>query len=85
MNRPAFNKFAKGDPKTDYNLRMGEYVVWLEARSRKCHSLETRMMDTSLVANALHSTQEQNYELSKSMKILRSQLRAMFKEGNDGN
>lgn len=85
MNRPGFNKFANGDPKEDYNRRMRAYVVWLELREKRCVKLEHRMAEDNLVAHALHSTQEQNYELCKSMKVLRSQIRALFKEGNHGN
>ena len=82
MNRPAFNKFAKGDPTQDYNRRMREYIVWLEVRAKKCDQLEQDRWYTSKIVQDLHRSQLHTFEISKSMKILRSQIRAMFKEGS---
>jgi hypothetical protein len=84
MNRPVFNKFSEGDPVEDYNRRMREWLVYLEARDRRCTILEHRMNEENY-AKALHSTREKNYELSRSMKVLRSQIKTMFKEGNNAN
>lgn len=81
MNRPGFNKFAKGDPSEDYNRRMREYIVWLELRSKRCYRMEQDRSEVRDLASALHSSQEECNALGYSLKNLRAQIRTMYKEG----
>lgn len=86
MNRPRFNKFAKGDPQQDFNERMRKYVLYLESREVICTRLEREHLNYQRdYVEVLHGTMEENHELRRSMKILRKQIINMFKEEGDAN
>jgi len=80
MNRPIFNKFSAGSPVEDFNSKMREYLVYLEARDRKCSRLETERWEVSRMSEGMHKAMEENHELRRSMKVLRSQIKTMWKE-----
>ncbi len=80
MNRPLFNRFATGNPTDDYNERMRKYVFYLEGRDKKCSRLETERWEVSRIAENLHKTMEEAHGLRTTLKILRSQIKHMWKE-----
>ena len=80
MHRPLFNRFATGDPKEDYNIRMRAYVQYLEARDKKCLGLECERQGYARMAEGMHKAMEEAHDLRKTLKILRSQIKHMWKE-----
>ena len=77
MIRPIFNKFSNGDPQDEHNKRMRVYLLHLEERNTLCYRLENQVGRLRLEA---HKAEQEARSLRQSMKVLRSQLKAMFKE-----
>jgi hypothetical protein len=77
MRRPIFNKFSSCHPQEDYNERMRVYLLHLEERNTLCYRLENEVGRLRLEA---HKAEQEARSLRQSMKVLRSQLKAMFKE-----
>lgn len=82
MHRPLFNRFATGNPTDDYNNRMREYLIHLEARDKKCLHLECERQGFARIAEGMHKAMEENHELRATLKILRSQIKTMWKENH---
>lgn len=80
MIRPIFNKFSNGDPQDEHNKRMRVYLLHLEERNTLCYRLENEVGRLRLEAHNAHKAEQEARSLRQSMKVLRSQLKAMFKE-----
>lgn len=79
MIRPTFNRFADGDPREDFNNRMRHYLVHLEEnqRTESYEFIVFRRRSAELRADLLR---EENRDLRQTLKILRSQIKTIYKE-----
>ena len=79
MNRPLFNRFADGDPREDFNNRMRVYLVHLEENQMgDTYRQLIYMRDEHLKNYRVEA--EKNRELRQTLKTLRSQIKAIYKE-----
>ena len=86
MIRPKFNRFGRGDPEKDFNNAMKHYLIYLEGRNQICFGLESVAYNAKHISENYHRIENENIELKKTLKILRSQIKTMFKEGGpDGS
>ena len=82
MLRPNFKSYKyAADPRRAYSDAMKNYLVYLEENQAGDTNRELRYMRDEHLKNYWHK-EAQNIELRKTLKILRSQIKTMWKENN---
>ena len=82
MNRPDFKSYKyAADPRKAYSDAMKNYLVHLEENQRG-ETYQALVQNYAISRQLTINAEMESYELRKTLKILRSQIKTMWKENN---